>query len=325
MVPQRPAGSYAVPTSARSSGATSFSQTYSFEAIKARLLTKLEDRMDPSASKRMPPTLFRHTIRQQTEQLAEHDGRGLSKPERERLVEEVLAELLGYGPLEELFKDSTVREVMVTGPHLVIARHEMGTWVPTSIRFRDEEHLRTALDRLASHADSVGGVTASVNLFDLKLPNGFRAVGVVPPPALEQSPVVSFIRFEAPPTVSLQPPSGSRPGLGASGSTSSATQPVPGSPTASPRPGSGSVSQPSPLSHHGSEADPLARHRRRITERLTSKFASLGVYDLQKVEITELRKVVSAYITEYSTTENIYLSDADQGRLMLEILTAMHR
>jgi hypothetical protein len=81
----------------------------------------------------------------------------------------------------------------------------------------------------------------------------------------------------------------------------------------------------SPLESHAPGDGQLTRHRVRITERLTSKMASLGVYDLQRVEITELRKVVSAYIREYCDAEKILLSDAEQGRLMLEILSAMHR
>jgi hypothetical protein len=223
---------------------------------------------------------------------------------------------------------------MVAGPHAVIVRREMESWMPANVRFRDEDHFRAALDRLATHADPVGGVTASVNLFDLKLPNGFRAVGVVPPPALGQPAIASFIRWEAgssgitPP----QPASGMYPPLpAASGSASAATgKPVPGSITTSPRPGSGLTGTPlsrtaMPAAVPAGETDPLSRHRKRIIERLITKLASLGVYDLQQVEITELRRIVAAYIAEYVATEKFYLSDTDQGRLMLEILTAMHR
>src|SRR5262245_27812466 len=222
MVPQRSSGSSAVPAPRRSGPVLAPGAATSFDAVKNRVLAKLEDRLDVSASKRMPSSLLRQSLRTFAEQIAEQECRGLGRADRDRLVEEVLADLLGYGPLEELFRDATVREVLVAGPHAVIVRREHGGWVPTSVRFRDENHLRTTLDRLATHADPVGGVTASVNLFDLKLPNGFRAVGVVPPPALGASPSVAFIRFEiapiAPPTGAAQPGSGSRPGLPAGGS-----------------------------------------------------------------------------------------------------------
>jgi hypothetical protein len=72
-------------------------------------------------------------------------------------------------------------------------------------------------------------------------------------------------------------------------------------------------------------APDLTRHRNRIIERLISKMANLGVYDIQRVEITEFRRIVTAYVREYVEFEKIYLSETDQCRLMLEILTAMQR
>jgi len=330
MLPPRPSNSHTIPAAARKSGPVQFTaNSQSFEAIKTRALAKLEDRMDPSTSKRMPASLLRQSIRTHAEQIAETEGRGLPKPERERLVEEVLAELLGYGPLEELFRDAGVREVMVTGPHAVIARRDQGQWLPTNIRFRDEDHLRSALDKLATHADPLGGMIASLNLFDLKLPNGFRAVGVIPPPALGQPATVAFIRVDAAPVPipadTVAGPASGRYPMPSTGSGSTATaRATPGSPTASPRPGSNLITTPAPRAVPA-DADPLAKHRNRIMERLTSKLASLGVYDVRRVEVTEFRKVVAAYVSEYVNSENVFLSDADQGRLMLEILTVMHR
>ena len=71
--------------------------------------------------------------------------------------------------------------------------------------------------------------------------------------------------------------------------------------------------------------DPLLRHRSRILERLISKFAALKVYDVSRLDTAELRKIISAYIREYGENEKIYLSDSDQGRLLLEILTSLQR
>ncbi len=324
MAPQRPPG-----PSPRKSGSVPFpGAAPSFDAVKTRVLSKLEDRMDLGASKRMPSSLLRQSLRTLAEQVAEQEGRGMGRADRDRLIEGVLAELLGYGPLEELFRDPTVLEVLVAGPHAVIVRREHAGWAPTSIRYKDEDHLRTSLDRLATHADPVGGVTTSVNLFDMKLPNGFRAVGVVPPPALGASASVAFVRFDAsaPQPVALTGlASGEvRPAQPAGGSASAGTRSAPGSPLASPRPGSGPVTTPAPRPIL-SESDPLFRHRNRIIERLISKLAGLGVYDLHKIDGGELRRAVVAYVAEYVATESIFLSDTDQARLQLEILTAMRR
>lgn len=358
MLPQRPSGGYPAAQGPKS-GVISSGVAQSFEQIKVKVLAKLEDRMDPSTSKRMPVSLLRQSLRTYAEQIADQEGRGLPKPDRERLVDEVLAELLGYGPLEELFNDPSVREVMVCGPHAVIVRRDMGGWIPCHVRFRDEDHLNAALDRLATHADPIGGATTSVNTFDLKLPNGFRAMAIVPPPALGVAANIAFIRVEAAGTAAApaapaastasgssanQPrtasasssgsstnlprtaptPASGMAGIGGSGSTASGVRPPSDSPATSSRTGSNAITTPPPRSTE-SQADALTRHRNRIIERLISKLASLGVYDLHRVEIAEMRKVVAAYVSEYVVAEKIFLSDTDQSRLILEILTAMQR
>ncbi len=356
MLPQRPSGS--VPTAGRKSGLFAHPQV-PFEAVKRRVLAKLEERLDMSASKRMPQSLLRQSLRQHAEQVADQEARGFTKADRDRLVDDVLAELLGYGPLEELFCDAAVREVMVTGPGTVIARRDQGQWMPTSVKFRDEAHVRATLDRIATHADPVGPVMASVAVFDMKLPNGFRALAMIPPEALDQPATATFLREASvpapgpvvppkkdPPPSHVAPPSASSSNNGtprtvpAAPSNNGTLRTVPGSAHASPRaPGSGLITTPPPRanpnesgvslsaspSSSGAAHDPLSRHRARITERLLAKFASLKVYDVTRFDPNELRKVIAAYVSEYGETEKVYLSDTDQGRLTLEILTSLRR
>ena len=302
------------------------------------MIAKLEERMNPAASKRMPSSILRQGLRAYAEQLAEQEGKNLLKHDRERLVDEVLAELLGYGPLDELFRDAHVREVMVTGPHVVLVRRDTAGWVPTNVRFRDENHLRAALDRLATHADPVGAVTASVNLFDLKLPNGFRVVAVIPPDAAGQSPNVAFVRMEAnPPALAAEPatsPSGRQ-------LHAASMRPLTGSASAATaKPGSGLTNTPTSRSTGPSNLTPPARPspleftpsrdkftvcRKLITERLFTKLAQHGIYDLSRVDEVELRKIVAAFIGEYCDQERFFLSDEDQARMQLEILAGMRR
>src|SRR5262249_26496042 len=130
MPPQPPSGTVPVPGARKANPIAA----PPFETVKKRVLARLESRLDLSASKRMPASLLRQSLTQQAEQLTEVEGRGLSKPERDRLVSEALRELLGYGPLEELFADATVREVMVAGPAVVIVRRDNGAWMPTSVK-----------------------------------------------------------------------------------------------------------------------------------------------------------------------------------------------
>jgi hypothetical protein len=306
---------------------------FTYDAIRARLLAKLEERFDLSTSKRMPQSILRHTLRQQAEQLADAEARHLSRSDRDRLVDEVFAELFGYGPLEELFADAGVREVMVTGPAAVIARREQGQWLPTSVQFRDEAHVRAVLDRIAAHADAVGPVMASVGVFDMKLPNGFRALAVIPPEALGRPATAAFVReaHVAPVPKEAGGASASSP----TASTSHGTLKTIPAPARARMPGSGLTTTPPPrtMPPDPGEApapapatpDPLARHRNRILERLLKKFASVGLYDASRLDVNELRRIVSAYVAEYAAAEPTPFTDAEQGRLTLEVLTALRK
>ena len=321
MLPQRPP---TAPPGARKSGPIAHPQM-SFESVKKRVLAKLEDRLDMSASKRMPPSLLRQSLRQHADQITELEARAFSKADRDRLVNDVLTELLGYGPLEELFADPVVRAVMVTGPNAIIAKREQGEWLPTNVKFRDEAHVRATLDRMAAHADCVGPILATMSAFDVKLPNGFRAVAVIPPEALGQPATAVFVRDCPLPAVLA--PKDEAPAPGSSSVIARPADHVRVSPRA---PGSGLVGTPpprtspvDPLGH--TQPDPLAKYRTRILERFLAKLASLKVYDLSRLDPNELQKIISAYVSEYAQVEKIYLSDTDQGRLTLEILTTVRK
>ena len=296
----RPSGSF--PHAARAAG--SMPSVPAYDLVKTRVLIKLEDRLDSAKSRRMPLSLLQQTTRQQVEQTIDAEGPRLARADRDRMVEEVYGETFGFGPLEELFRDPTANEIVVLGPQAVIVRREQG-WLPTNVKFRDEEQLRQILDRVGMQGEAVGGaLPASVR--DAKLANGFRVVAVIPPAILAQPATAVFTRAE--PGTPTPPPVAT-------------PLPIP--------PGSRfTVATPPPLlTSDGTAAieHQLARHRARITERIITKLASLGVYDLSRVDTTELRRIVAAYVSEYGRTENIYLSDTDQGRLILAILTGMNR
>jgi hypothetical protein len=356
MFPERPSGSAA----ARPSGTIPNTPVSPFEALKARLVTRLEERMSPAASKRVPSNVMRQGLKAYAEHVVELEARYLSACDRERLVEEGLAELLGYGPLAELFRDPSVREVMVAGPTTVLARRDTAGWVPSSARFANDEHLRECLDKLATHADPVGQVTASVNLFDLKLPNGFRAVAVIPPDALGRSPTVAFVRMEVNiPSLAAEPPataSGQMLNTATTrGTTCQATPPLP---APAPRPLSGVATAPPPRAPAGVPAvaspskptpsgrasvsrmtppsrpspleftpsrDKLTVYRKLITERLFTHLAQHGLYDSTRIETDRLSTIVSTFISDYAERELIPLSDDDRSKLLQAILKSMGR
>jgi pilus assembly protein CpaF len=115
----------------------------------------------------------------------------VSAGQRRRLLAEISADILGFGPLEPLLADTTVTEVMVNGPQDIYVERG-GTITRTDARFRDEAHLRQIVNRIVG---AVGRrVDDSVPLCDARLPDGSR-VNVILPPLSLKGPAVTIRKF----------------------------------------------------------------------------------------------------------------------------------
>src|SRR5205823_8983408 len=128
----------------------------------------------PSKARRMPSALFQQTARQQIDQVIELEAARLQPADKLRLAEDTYREAFGFGPLEELFPDATVKEILVLGPNAVVVRREQG-WTPTNVKFRDAEHIQEVLERAGLLGESVSSGLQNSAL-DVKLSNGFRVV-----------------------------------------------------------------------------------------------------------------------------------------------------
>lgn len=126
--------------------------------------------------------------------LAEADAPALSPGERSHVEDEVIAEVRGLGPLEPLFADPTVSDVLVNGPHDVWV-DRFGRLEHTRVRFDDEDHLRRLLTRLvSSHGRHLDEGSPAV---DVRLADGSRLHAVIPP--LAPAPIVSIRRLRSVP------------------------------------------------------------------------------------------------------------------------------
>jgi pilus assembly protein CpaF len=115
--------------------------------------------------------------------------------ERERLIDEILDETLGFGPLEALLKDPTISDILINGPHNIFVERR-GKLEKTDIKFRDNDHLLQIIDRIVS---KVGRrVDETSPMVDARLPDGSRVNAIIPPLALD-GPSVSIRRFGANP------------------------------------------------------------------------------------------------------------------------------
>jgi len=115
----------------------------------------------------------------------------LSRTERAELFEQIVADILGLGPLEPLLRDESITEILVNGPDLVfIERH--GKLEETDFRFRDSQELMRIIDRIISPLGR--RVDESSPMVDARLPDGSRVNVIIPPLSLE-GPCISIRKF----------------------------------------------------------------------------------------------------------------------------------
>ncbi len=108
----------------------------------------------------------------------------LSRNERRRLHEQIVAELLGYGPLEPLLDDPEITEIMTVGHEKVYVERQ-GLIEPVPVHFESEEHLRRIIDRIVSPLGR--RIDESSPMVDARLPDGSRVNAVIPPIAIDGS------------------------------------------------------------------------------------------------------------------------------------------
>src|SRR5213592_4324683 len=163
----------------------------SFEDLKRLIHGKLVDKLDLSRVSDLAGDTLRREIRLVVERLCDTENPLLNRMERERLIDEVLDETFGFGPLEVLLKDPTISDILINGPHKIYVERR-GKMEKTEVKFRDNEHLLQIIDRIVS---KVGRrVDETSPMVDARLPDGSRVNAIIPPLALDV-PTVSIRRF----------------------------------------------------------------------------------------------------------------------------------
>jgi pilus assembly protein CpaF len=163
----------------------------SFEDLKRHIHSKLVEKLDFTRVKDLQSDALRKDIRRVIEHLCDTENPLLNRMERERLIDEILDETLGFGPLEVLLKDPTISDILINGPHNIFVERR-GKLEKTEIKFRDNDHLLQIIDRIVS---KVGRrVDETSPMVDARLPDGSRVNAIIPPLALD-GPTVSIRRF----------------------------------------------------------------------------------------------------------------------------------
>lgn len=162
-----------------------------FEDLKRRIHSKLVDKLDLSRVSDLEGDVLKREIRLVVEHLCDSEDTMLNRQERERLIEEVLDETFGLGPLELLLKDPAISDILINGPKQIYCERR-GKLERSSVTFRDEKHLQQIIDRIVSRVGR--RVDETSPMCDARLPDGSRVNAIIPPLALDGS-AVSIRRF----------------------------------------------------------------------------------------------------------------------------------
>jgi pilus assembly protein CpaF len=119
----------------------------------------------------------------------------LSAYDRARLVQEVVDEILGLGPIQSLLRNDQITEIMVNRFDSIYVEQE-GKIFESQLRFSNEEHLRRTIERIVAHVGR--RIDESSPLVDARLPDGSRVNAVVPPIALDGA-ILTIRKFSTEP------------------------------------------------------------------------------------------------------------------------------
>ncbi|HSF83604.1 MAG TPA: CpaF family protein [Anaerolineales bacterium] len=156
------------------------------DRVQRKLLSETEGEVNLShvpQMRQMIETLFNQVLAE--------ENLLYTRANRARLLDWVMSDILGYGPLEPLLQDPSITEVMVNGHHRVyIERH--GKIEHTQVVFENEAHLMRIIDRIVSPLGR--RVDESSPMVDARLPNGYRVNATIPPLSLD-GPLLTIRKF----------------------------------------------------------------------------------------------------------------------------------
>jgi pilus assembly protein CpaF len=161
------------------------------QALKSRIHRRLLERLNLSSLDAVDRGEAERVIAEVTQELLTWEKFPLNRDERDVLVEQILDEIFGLGPLEPLMQDPDITDILVNS-HDQVYVEKGGILYPTDVRFQDDRHLLQVIDRIVS---AVGRrIDDSSPMVDARLPNNSRVNAVIPPLAVD-GPHMSIRRF----------------------------------------------------------------------------------------------------------------------------------
>jgi len=161
-----------------------------YQDLKTRVQNKLIAGLDPGMDV-TKITEVRVTIQELFESILNEENIILTRPERNRLFEQISAEILGLGPIQPLLEDDTITEIMVNGAKNIYVERK-GKIYRVPLSFESNAHVMRIIDRIVA---PIGRrVDESSPYVDARLPDGSRVNVIIPPISLV-GPVITIRKF----------------------------------------------------------------------------------------------------------------------------------
>jgi len=158
--------------------------------LKTRIQNKLIASLDPTMDVTRTDEV-RRTIEEMYNDILAEEKIPLSRTERQRLFDLIVAEILGFGPLEPFLADPTITEIMVNGAKNIYIERD-GKVQRTNAIFESDEHLMRIIERIVAPLGR--RIDESSPYVDARLPDGSRVNAVIPPISLI-GPVLTIRKF----------------------------------------------------------------------------------------------------------------------------------
>lgn len=159
--------------------------------LKARMHNRLLDVLNLAVLEKIEPETLRGEIGKLVTTALREEGRPMRSDELKTLVDELMYEVLGLGPLEPLLADTTISDILVNGHNQVYVERN-GMLEKVSTRFRDERHLLRIIDKIVSRIGR--RIDESVPWVDARLEDGSRVNALIRPCAVD-GPSLSIRKF----------------------------------------------------------------------------------------------------------------------------------
>jgi pilus assembly protein CpaF len=162
-----------------------------YQRLKSDLHLQMLELIDVSKLGQWKTERLKNELRQVAVQLLHERQEFLNEMDRDRLLEDLHAEMFGLGPLDRFMDDPTVSDILVNGPNQVYVERN-GRLELTSMVFADQEHLLQIVQRISARMGR--RVDEMSPMVDARLADGSRVNAIIPPLAMKGA-VLSIRRF----------------------------------------------------------------------------------------------------------------------------------